>query len=368
MRRLVVAAAVIAACVGAVAAGVVVGGEASWFLLAGLQIGPFLLLAVFVQLGEKRCWARVLAYLWLAGLVVALSVLALGLTWAALEKSAGGSGVAAVSGGLARMTLGLLLSLALATPFLFGRVRRLAARVLPVDPASLTHKVALVFVVFFTALSLSHLAALDWRPSLLTAVEGLSAEQIADRRSAVGQILDMFYGLAWTLPMAAVAAGYPVRRSLRGAILRLGLTLPSRRQVLVGLAMAAGLVAVFEGVDQSITWAWEQMGWPTTDVETFKKLVGVGFSPVGAVAIGITAGVGEEVTVRGLLQPRLGKVLPNLAFVAAHAFQYGPDALIGVFLLGMVFAFVRSYSSTSVAALVHGVYDFIAVMLEVLGF
>ncbi|MCX7861282.1 MAG: hypothetical protein N2385_14415 [Chloroflexus sp.] len=38
--------------------------------------------------------------------------------------------------------------------------------------------------------------------------------------------------------------------------------------------------------------------------------------------IGVTAGLGEELGVRGVLQPRLGIWLSNLFFTSLHAFQY----------------------------------------------
>jgi uncharacterized protein len=74
------------------------------------------------------------------------------------------------------------------------------------------------------------------------------------------------------------------------------------------------------------------------------------------------------VTTRGLLQPRLGILLPNLAFTAAHAFQYAPDALISVFVTGLILGLIRSRSNTSTAAIVHGSYDFFVILSDVLGF
>ena len=181
-------------------------------------------------------------------------------------------------------------------------------------------------------------------------------------------MLDLLYGLAWMLPLALIAAGYPLRRSFRATLERLGFVRPTRNQVLFGLGAAVGLVLLMNGVDRAITWLWTQAGWPTTDVEAFERLLGAGISPVGAVVIGATAGVGEEVVTRGLLQPRFGLLLPNLGFTAAHAFQYAPDALLGVFIVGMILAYVRARTNTTTAAVVHGTYDFILVMLSAFGF
>lgn len=367
MSKALLAALGVACALALVVAAILVGGEVGQFLLAGVEVGPFLVLAVLAQLGEKRGWARALTYLWLTVLVFGFSMLVLSLTVAALA-SPGGEPRPALQGGVGRTLLAILGSLALAATLLFHEVRQRVARYLPINPDSLVHEVALFFIVFFVVASFAQLAVLGGQPPLLLSVESLSAEQLTGGRSSGGQILDMLYGLGWTLPMAVVAAGYPVSRPLRRAIERLGFTRPTRRQVLIGLVLAVALVGVFSGFDQIIGLIWDHFGWPTTNEEAFKKLLGAGFSPVGALAVGVTAGVGEEAATRGLLQPRLGKVLPNLAFAAAHAFQYGPDALISVFLTGLVLAFVRSRSNTTVAALVHGAYDFVSIMLDIYGF
>jgi hypothetical protein len=70
--------------------------------------------------------------------------------------------------------------------------------------------------------------------------------------------------------------------------------------------------------------------------------------------------------VRGALQPRLGLLLSNLFFVSLHAFQYGFDALLSVFIVGLVLGIVRARSNTTTSSIVHGLYDFILVMISAL--
>lgn len=89
-------------------------------------------------------------------------------------------------------------------------------------------------------------------------------------------------------------------------------------------------------------------------------------SPIGALVIGVTAGLGEELGVRGVLQPRLGIWLSNLFFTSLHAFQYHWDALLVVFVIGMACGLVRKHTNTTTAAIVHGVYNFVMVMLAVI--
>jgi CAAX amino terminal protease family. len=111
---------------------------------------------------------------------------------------------------------------------------------------------------------------------------------------------------------------------------------------------------------------WQTFGWPTTDHEAFSELIAFAISPLGALVIGVTAGLGEELAIRGVLQPRLGIFLSNLFFVSLHAFQYHWDGLLVVFVVGLICGLVRKRTNTTTAAIVHGVYNFVLVMLEVI--
>jgi len=75
---------------------------------------------------------------------------------------------------------------------------------------------------------------------------------------------------------------------------------------------------------------------------------------------GLTAGVGEEITMRGALQPRLGIVLTALFFASLHV-QYSWFGIMLVMGLGIVLGLIRARTSTTVAMLVHAVYDMLAV-------
>src|SRR4029453_17037116 len=97
-------------------------------------------------------------------------------------------------------------------------------------------------------------------------------------------------------------------------------------------------------------------GWPQTDENAFGELLKFAMSPIGAAVIGITAGLGEELAVRGVLQPRMGILLSNLFFTALHAFQYNWDALLVVFFVGLVLGLIRKRTNTTTSAIVHGTY------------
>jgi membrane protease YdiL (CAAX protease family) len=101
-------------------------------------------------------------------------------------------------------------------------------------------------------------------------------------------------------------------------------------------------------------------------VSAFSDLLKGVTNPLGAILIGVTAGIGEEMAFRGLLQPRIGLVFANLLFTSMHAFQYGFDAMLSVFIVGTILGIVRARTNTSTSAIVHGVYNFTLVMMSVL--
>src|SRR5579859_3030156 len=350
------------------------GGEIAAGLAAGLTVLPFTALALLAYLGEGRRWARV-------GAVLALLALAAGFAFAALALSylsvagpvAGGSrGLAhLLSAGrqvpLLRLLAGLTLAGGLGAAGFLPGVRRQVARVLPLDPESFVHMIALVAVVTLAAMGVVPLIVLGG-PPLLGVVAHLGANDpaLAGGRSAAGQLRDSVYSLLWTIPGAILAVGYGVRRTLPAALVRLGLVWPTRRQVLGACGLAGVVVFAAAGLDQVIGGVWATMGWAPTDQQVFGALLAYATSPVGALVVGVTAGLGEEVAVRGVLQPRLGIFLSNLLFTSLHAFQYSWDALLSVFLLGLIMGLIRQRTNTTTSAIVHGTYDFLLILATVL--
>src|SRR5262249_7551832 len=163
-----------------------------------------------------------------------------------------------------------------------------------------------------------------------------------------------------------VAVGYPIARSLPQALDRLGLVRPTRGQLIFAVLAGVGMVVLFIFIDAAIARIWEALGWATTDEQSVEDLFAEDFSLLGAVVIGITAGLGEELAVRGVLQPRLGILLSNLFFTSLHALQYNFDGLLSVFLAGLILGLIRKRTNTTTSAIVHGLYDCILVALSVL--
>lgn len=352
--------------------GSLLGGEIGQVVIASLNTLPLALLAILAYLAHERTNAAwVASGIWLIILIGGAGVLALlmgvaGAIDLSADIAAGETPTLRPGGGWSILItfMGVALSFAAGALCLVPAVRRQLARFLPIDPTSHVHALALACVTGLSLAFLTPLVALQ-RPPLLDLVAN-AVEQgggIGNERGADGLLRDQVYSLAWTIPAAILAVGFGIQRNLRESLLRLGLVRPTLRQVLFGIGLAIGLAGAIQAIGAGIDIVWQALGWPQTDEEAFGELLSFAFSPLGAVVIGITAGLGEELAVRGVLQPRMGIVLSNIFFTSLHALQYNWDALLIVFLVGMVCGLVRQRTNTTTAAIVHGVYNFSLIML-----
>ncbi|HEX8220740.1 MAG TPA: CPBP family intramembrane glutamic endopeptidase [Chloroflexia bacterium] len=359
--------------------GFVLGGEAAKFMTIGIQFIPLAVLAALAFAGVRNRSASVLTYLWLA--VLALGVIFLvgsytvlgtitGMSrfsqWLSNPRGVPLSDVFRPDAGMIVLLCVVLMTLVslLSAAMLFRPVRVLVARVMPIDPDNFVHKIALSFLTLVTLGSFLPLIVLGGQPPLLLLINAPAAE------GALGQSLDiavrpqdLVYQFIWTIPATFVAAGWPVARRFKAVLERLGFVRPTLLQVVGAVVggVALAVVAAF-GLDPAINQLWRSMGWGVTDLEAFGDLMSQLLTLEGALLIGVTAGVGEELAVRGLLQPRIGLIASNLVFTSLHAFQYGVDALLSVFIIGIVLGLIRMRTNTTTSAIVHGVYDFVLVL------
>ena len=162
--------------------------------------------------------------------------------------------------------------------------------------------------------------------------------------------------LAGELLFAFAAVGLWLSRGSRDVWARLGLGPMGPRE---WMAAVAGLVTL-SGLNSSLEWverAWLPGLWQQDQSmgELITRDMGVGT----ALLLGVSAGVGEEVLVRGALQPRTGLLWASLLFAAAHV-QYTWFGMLVIAMLGIALGLVRRYTNTTTAIVVHGVYDVIA--------
>lgn len=356
----------------AIALGFTLGGTAGSFAEVGITFVPFALLATLAYLGRESMPGKILTLGWLAFLALGMVLVSFSMVSLAvmpiddlanLGASSAGPQIDSAAFGTVAMTglysvLALLFSLLGFIPW----VRQQLSRVLPLDPDSFVHTIALVSVTALSLVSFVPLLVLGEPAILSENALSVLGESMGEGTDA---LLTQTYTLIWIIPAAIIAVGYGLRRDFRATLSRLGLVWPTWGQIGMGIGAALLLVAAVNLVEPGMAWLWDRMGWPQTDGEAFGELMAFAFSPLGAVVIGVTAGLGEELGVRGILQPRLGIFLSNLFFTSLHALQYNWDALLVVFVLGTIFGLLRKRTNTTTSAIAHGVYNFTLVMMAI---
>ena len=226
---------------------------------------------------------------------------------------------------------------------LIPAVRRGLARLLPLDPASPVHMTALAFAVYLLGSVPIQLAML-----------GGNLDSIANMGSVLG-LSELWQQGAAFIIMGLFGVGLWLRRSTDEVTDRLGLHMPSGRQ----WGLVIGLTIAFVLLDQGVAWAWANF-----DPISFERigkvsnaLFGGLISPLGALTIGLSAGLGEELVFRGALQPRIGLLFTSFLFAVIHV-QYGlSPAVFQVFLLGLVLGVIRQRGNLTMAIALHTLYN-----------
>lgn len=311
---------------------------------------PFLAPVVVAQFGEKRRGARLATY----GLLVTINLALLGLAailllnrlatmvqpeLVELEAPVFQWGAAALVCALTSM---------LAFGPLVPDVRRGLARWLPINPDSTVHTTALVFAIYQFGLSLGQIV-------LIGDLENLTG---LDMTMTVWDVL--LSGIPLVL-FALIGVGLFVRRDGPSALERLGLRRPTWKQ----LAAAVGITCLLLGFDLVVNLLWYQTDPAGYDLleQVVENIFGDLATVGGAIALGLSAGIGEELLFRGAVQPRLGLVLATTLFAIAHL-QYGLTlATMEVFAIGLVLGLMRNRTNTTVCILIHAGYNTVGTLL-----
>jgi membrane protease YdiL (CAAX protease family) len=228
-------------------------------------------------------------------------------------------------------------------------VRRFVARFIPIDPDNPVHVLAL---------TLSSLVLVNLLVTLGIGLGNL-AEQLAsqDNSNASGVVLiSLWAQQIFTALLACLGVGWMTRRSGSETLQRLGLVVPSLRQVGLGIGLGLLLipsVIIIEAISNLFGLS------ANTDVaDLSEQLLGPLFqSPFGIFTVGAAAAIGEETLLRGALQPRFGLLLTTVLFALLHS-NYGISlSTLIVLVLGYVLGVVRMRTNTTTAMIVHAVYN-----------
>ncbi len=237
---------------------------------------------------------------------------------------------------------------ALAAPLLLlPPVRRLLARLIPIDPRSSVHAVAISYVML-VVINLTFTLAIG-----LGTLADISEASPTETGSLIFSLwVQQLTFAVWAL----VGVGWLTRRRWLQSLQRLAIVYPRPVEVAIGIGAALVLVPVILASEYLA--AQYGMG-VSEDVERLSNaLIGpLAGSIPGILTLGLAAGIGEETLFRGALQPRFGLVLTSLLFAVVHS-QYGITfSTVAVLVVGLILGLLRQRFNTTTCAITHAAYN-----------
>lgn len=164
-------------------------------------------------------------------------------------------------------------------------------------------------------------------------------------------------GLVGYIVLAFASVGFMVRRDAPDSLERLGLR-PLRAADWAVIPL--GVIALFllNVALEAVQRTWFPDMWLSD--QRVSQMIAAELGLAQILMLGLSAGIGEELTLRGALQPRLGLVLTALLFAALHV-QYSWFGMGVIFCFGLLLGFIRVRTSTTVVMAIHTLYDIAAV-------
>ncbi|MCX6030679.1 MAG: type II CAAX endopeptidase family protein [Chloroflexi bacterium] len=294
------------------------------------------------------------------GIFVLLGIILGVLGLLAQAQSAAATAVAAAGldpASFGKMGLAMWASALLGIVLLLPPVRRLLARLIPMDPRNTVHAVAL---------SYSALILMNLLVTLGLGLRNLSALMESGGGAQSNPMPGLWAQDVTLAFMALVGVGWLSRQGIRGALQRLGVGRLSLRRLFGGIGIGLGLVPLVLALE----WLTRQVGIPSdADVERLtEQLIGpLTQSLPGILTLGLAAALGEESIFRGALQPRFGLLFTTVLFALLHS-QYGISvSTLLVFIVGLVLGIVRTRANTTTTMLIHAIYNMALGLITYLG-
>lgn len=221
-------------------------------------------------------------------------------------------------------------------------IRELFARLIPIDPRSPVHTLALLMAGYLVG-----------QGALTLSQGGLGG--LAETAAPASIILFVLSEILFAV-VGLFGVGFLVRRHGQKLASRLGLEKPSLIHLLAGIGWI-GLLVVLQTIAGA---AWAFLN--PEQAQLLENVNALLLADVDTVwewfILALAAGIGEELLFRGALQPVFGLGFTAVLFALVHI-QYGyTPIMLFIVLLALVLGLVRRYYNTTVAIFVHTGYNF----------
>jgi hypothetical protein len=211
------------------------------------------------------------------------------------------------------------------------------------NPQSQVHTVAVVLVLVTTVYSIS---------TLVTPVDV----------SADGD--DLVFQMVLEVVIALLGVGFAIRRDVAETLQRLGLRVPTRADVIWGV----GFGVLFIGLSTIVGLVWESLTPPEIFQEQTSGTQSItqAFTTIPlAFLLAATAAIGEEIWIRGALQPVFGVVISSVFFAVLHTQYTLTPAMLIILVLSFGLGWLRQRHSTTASIIAHFVFNFVPLSLAI---
>lgn len=223
------------------------------------------------------------------------------------------------------------------------------------DVMSVVHIVALVLMIFVLVMQFMQFVVLGGLAGVVAFLDEVQAD-------IPGLITDMLVNVL----LALLGVGLWLRRNEAQTADRLGLTLPSLREIGIAIAAGVGLHLLVVPLTMLLSAFTPEDVLELQSLISERMLVIYGDSLFVGFMVALTASIGEEILYRGALQPVFGVLLTTLFFAVMHIQYTLTPASVVIFIVGLGFALLRQRYSTTTAILAHFVYNFVPFVLLLL--
>lgn len=211
-------------------------------------------------------------------------------------------------------------------------------------PDSLVHQTAVLHCLLFVVYTIFNFV-------ILGGLEGV-AESL--EQTEITPISIVFEGTLWVVA-ALLGVGFAIRRTWSQTAERLGLIIPTGEHISAGIMSGIGmfiLLLIFQGI--WLTISPQTIADQTVAAEAMTSAI---ISIPMALLISTGAAIGEEIIMRGALQPVFGGWLVSGFFVVLHSQYLFTPIMLFIFVLGMTLAWLRLRYGTITAIIAHFVYN-----------
>jgi len=178
-------------------------------------------------------------------------------------------------------------------------------------------------------------------------------------------VFELLLNMLLWLIAAFWGVGYMMRRDLPHTLTRLGLRAPTLGDILGGIAVGLGLF----GMSIAFSILWQTVATPQQFAEQNQAAQQIAMSIdrlALVLAVALTAAIGEEIFIRGALQPVFGVVLSSVFFAVLHSQYLFAPSMLFIFAVSVGLGLLRRRASTTAAVIAHFVYNFVPLFLSYL--